>query len=170
MIQVYTGSGKGKTTAALGLAFRALGHGKSVFLVQFMKKGTNLGEIKAAGNFKKFKIKQAGRGCWVRKGSPEAYKDRQCAQEGWAYAQKAIASKKYDVVILDELNVAVYFDLLEANEVIKSLKRAPSKVEVVITGRHAHPDILKIADLISEIKERRHYYKKGVVSRKGIEY
>ena len=170
IIQVYTGNGKGKTTAAIGVAIRALGHGKKVFLVQFIKKDSNLGELKAARNFKNFEIVQAGRGCWLKKGSPEIEKDKQCTQKGWTCAQKAIASKKYDLLILDELNVAIYFNLLKVTEVTKLLRQIPRKLEVVITGRYAHPAVLKIADLISEIRELKHYYKRGVSSRKGIEY
>ena len=169
MIQIYTGSGKGKTTAALGLAFRALGQGKRVFLIQFIKKGKNIGEVKAAQRFKKFKILQVGRKGWVRKGFV-TLKDKQLAQKGLRVAQKALEDKRYDLIILDELNVAIDYNLLQLQEVKKILKNSPETVEVVITGRYAHPEILEIADLVSEIKELKHYYKKGITARAGIEY
>lgn len=169
MVQIYTGNGKGKTTAALGLAFRALGHGKSVFLIQFMKKGRNFGEVKAAQRFNRFKILQAGRRNWVSKESP-CLKDKQLAQKGLRAAYKAIESKKYDLIILDELNVAVDFGLVRLQQVKEILKNKPASLEVVITGRYAHPEILEIADLVSEIRELKHYCKKGVINRVGIDY
>ena len=169
MVQVYTGMGKGKTTAALGLAFRALGQGKKVLLVQFMKQGRQLGEVKAAGKFKQFKILQSGSRGWVKKGSL-ALKDKQLAQKGLSQAQKAINSRKYDLVILDELNVVLEFGLVRLKEVKQLLALRPAGVELVITGRHAHPEILASADLVSEIREVKHYYQKGITQRAGIEY
>ena len=180
MVHVYTGNGKGKTSAAVGLAFRALGWGKRVFLIQFMKKGKDLGEIKAARRFNKFKILQtgpvrakisngAGRKRWATRDTV-CLKDKQLAQEGLCAAQKAIGSKKYDLIILDELNVALDFGLLQVQQVKEILKNRPKSVEIVITGRCAHPEILEIADLVSEIRELKHYYKKGITARAGIEY
>ncbi len=180
MLHVYTGNGKGKTSAAVGLAFRALGWGKRVFLIQFMKKGKDLGEIKAARRFNKFKILQtgpvrakisngAGRKRWVTRDTV-CLKDKQLAQEGLGAAQKAIRSKKYDLIILDELNVALDFGLLQVQQVKEILKNSPESVEIVITGRCAHPEILEIADLVSEIRDLKHYYKKGITARAGIEY
>jgi len=169
MVQVYTGNGKGKTTAALGLAFRALGHGKKVLLIQFMKKDKNLGEIKAARRFAKFRILQVGREGWVEKDTL-ALKDRQLAQEGLRSARRAIESEEYRLVILDELNVAVNFGLVKLHHVKEILENKPTSVEIVITGRDAHPEILEIADLVSEVRELKHYYKKGITARAGIEY
>ncbi len=169
MLQVYTGTGKGKTTAALGLAFRALGQGSRVFLIQFMKKRADSGEIKAAPRFKRFKVLQAGREGWVKKGHV-SLKDKQLAQRGLDAARRALGSKKYDLLILDELNVAVNYNLLCLQEVQEILNNRPKKTEVVITGRYAHPEILKAADLVSEIREVKHYYKKGISQRAGIEY
>lgn len=169
MLQVYTGNGKGKTTAAIGEAFRALGQGKRVFLIQFMKKGKDLGEIKAGRRFSKFKVLQAGRVGWVAR-NKASLKDKQLAQEGLRVAQRAIKSKDYDLIILDELNVAVEFGLVKAEQVKEVLRGKPETVELVITGRHADPEILKIADLVSEIRELKHYYRKGIKARAGIEY
>lgn len=168
-IQVYTGSGKGKTTAALGLAFRALGHGKKVLLIQFMKKGQGLGEIKAAQRFPEFKILQAGRSGWVRKGQA-SLQDKRLARKGWKAARKAIKTQKYDLLILDELNVAIDYGLLQLKQIKEVMKNRPKNIEVVITGRYAHPEILEMADLVSEVRARKHYYKKGITARAGIEY
>ena len=169
MIQVYTGNGKGKTTAALGQAFRALGHGKRVFLIQFMKKGKDFGEIKAARRFNKFKVLQAGRGNRIRKDAPNL-KDKQLAEFGLRAACKAIESKKFDLIILDELNIALDFGLLKVQEVKEILRHNLGPLEIIVTGRGVHPEILKIADLVSEIRELKHYYRKGITARKGIEY
>ena len=169
MLQVYTGTGKGKTTAALGLAFRALGQGSRVFLIQFMKKSADSGEVKAARRFKKLKVLQAGREGCVKKGRV-SLKDKQFAQRGLDAARRALESKKYDLLILDELNVAVNYNLLCLQEVKEILNNRPKKTELVITGRYAHPEILKVADLVSEIREVKHYYKKGISQRAGIEY
>ncbi len=169
MIQVYTGAGKGKTTAALGLAFRALGHNQKVLLLQFIKAGKDSGELKAARRFSGFKIVQAGRPGWIKQ-NKATLRDKQLAEQGLRAAAKAIASKKYNLVILDELNVAVKFGLLQSEQVKEILKNRPKSVEVVITGRYAHPEIIKIADLVSEIRELKHYYKNGVGARAGIEY
>jgi len=169
MLQVYTGTGKGKTTAALGLAFRALGHKKRVFLLQFMKKGTRSGELRAARKFKNLKVAQAGQKKWAQKGKVTA-KEKQLARKGLEVARQALESEKYDLVILDELNVALDYDLLKLEEVKEILKSRPHHVEVVITGRYAHPDILEMADLVSEVRELKHYYENGITQRAGIEY
>lgn len=169
MVHLYTGMGKGKTTAALGLAFRALGQNRRVLLIQFMKKGSSFGECKAAKRFPKFKILQTGDSCWVRKKANSA-KARGLAQKGLIRARKAIASNLYDLIILDELNVCLEYSLVEVSQVKQILKNKPRHLEVVITGRFAHPEIIESADLVSEIKEIKHYYKKGITARKGIEY
>ncbi|UCB56537.1 MAG: cob(I)yrinic acid a,c-diamide adenosyltransferase [Candidatus Omnitrophota bacterium] len=169
MLQVYTGNGKGKTTAAIGLALRALGQGRRVFLVQFMKEGKDLGEIKALRRFRKIKILQAGSGERICRESV-SLKDKQLAQKGLAASQEAIESDKYDLVILDEANVALNFGLFKLGELKKILKNRPQRLEIVLTGRDAHPEILEIADLVSDIKELKHYYKSGIVARAGIEY
>jgi len=168
MIHVYTGEGKGKTTAALGLALRALGQGKRVCLIQFMKKG-DFGEIKAFKKYKKITVKQFGRRSFVNLKKP-GLEDRQAAQKGIAYAKKAIKARKYKLVILDEINVAVKFNLLPLAKVLSLLKKVPLSTEIVLTGRFAHAKILKRADLVTEMKARKHYFNKGIRARKGIEY
>jgi cob(I)alamin adenosyltransferase len=167
LIQVYTGNGKGKTTAALGLALRAAGAGLKVYIGQFVK-GRRYSEINALKKIRNIKVEQLGSRCFIRK--DPAAKDLVLAEAGLKKVKKIIAGKKYDMVILDELNIALHFRLLELKEVLELLKRAPKKTELILTGRYAHPRIIKLSDLASEIKEIKHYYKKGIGARKGFEY
>ena len=166
MIQVYTGGGKGKTTAALGLALRAAGAGLKVYIAQFIK-GKSCSEHRALKKFKDIKIEQFGSGCFVKKISKG---DRELFRSGLAAVKKSLKNKKYDVIILDEINVALKLGLLDCNELIRILKGVPKKREVILTGRDAPCGILELADLVSEIKEVKHYFHKGVSARKGIEY
>lgn len=166
MIQVYTGNGKGKTTAALGLALRAAGANLKVYIGQFAK-GCHYSELNSLAKIKNIKLEQFGSRCFI--GKTPTGKDRALANKGFEKIRKIIFDKKYDVVILDEINIAVHFKLLDSEEVINLIRRVPKDIELILTGRYAHPKILKLADLISEIKEIRHYYKKGTTARKGIE-
>ncbi len=166
-IQVYTGNGKGKTTAALGLALRAIGAGKKVFIGQFVK-GMHYSELDAIrNNLKDIEIKQYGLDCFIVN-EPEE-KDIIAAKNGLEEMKNVILSASYDVVIMDELNIALYYKLFEINEVLDILKNKPSHVEIVITGRYAPEPIIEIADLVTEMKEVKHYYQQGVEARKGIE-
>lgn len=167
MIQVYTGNGKGKTTAALGLALRAAGAGLKVYIGQFAK-GRNYSELKALKKLKNIKIEQFGSSCFIKK-SPQR-KDIELAKQGLEKIKKIISKKSYDIIILDEINIALNLRLLELKDVAGLIKKAPKKIELVLTGRYAPLKILKIADLVSEIKELKHYFKKGVKARKGIEF
>jgi len=167
MIQVYTGNGKGKTTAALGLALRAAGAGLKVYIGQFIK-GKNYSELNALKKIKNIKIEQFGRGCFIN-GAPQQ-KDIELAKKGLEKIKRIVFQRIYDVVILDEINVALYSKLLELKEVVSLLRKTPKKVELILTGRDAHPEIFEIADLVSEIKEVKHYFKNGIKARKGIEY
>lgn len=167
MIQVYTGPGKGKTTAALGLALRAAGAGLKVYIGQFVKSGC-YSEINALKKIKNIKLEQFGRGCFIRRNPGP--KDVQSARDGLAKIRKISAKKIYDMIILDEINVALKLGLLELADVIELIKKIPEKTELILTGRSAHPAIIKLADLVSEIKDREHYYKKGIKARRGIEY
>ncbi len=166
-IHVYTGDGKGKTTAALGLAIRAAGAGLKVFFCQFLKSG-NYSEHEA---FKRFsdviEVRQYGRGCFIR-GEPQK-EDIEAATKGLLEVKDVISSGKYDVVILDEANIAIYYGLIKLDQLIEILKSRPSHVEVVITGRNADPKLIEEADLVTEMREIKHYYKKGVLARTGIE-
>jgi len=167
LIQVYTGNGKGKTTAALGLALRAAGAGLKVYICQFIK-GKEYCELLALKKFKNIKIEQFGAGCFIRKAP--AQKDIALAKKALERIGKIIKDKKYAVIILDEINVALRLKLVKLKDVICILEKTPAKTELILTGRNAHPQILKLADLVSEIKEVKHYFRKGVKARKGIEF
>lgn len=167
MIQVYTGCGKGKTTVALGLALRAAGAGLKVYIGQFLK-GKDYSELNSLKKIKNIKVEQFGRRCFIKK-KPEQ-KDIESARRGLERINKIISQRIYDVVILDEINVALNLNLLELKDVIRLIKKSPRNLELVLTGRYAHPKIIKIADLVSEIRELKHYYKKGIKARKGIEF
>jgi cob(I)alamin adenosyltransferase len=168
MIQVYTGEGKGKTTAALGLALRALGRGKKVCLVQFMKKG-DFGEIKALKKLKNITVRQFGRRSFVNLIKPDNT-DRQAAKKGLVFVRQAISRRQFDMIILDEINVAVRFGLIAEEAVLAVLKGLPLSTEIVLTGRGASAKMMKRADLVTEMKAVKHYYPRGVKARKGIEY
>ncbi len=166
-IQVYTGNGKGKTTAALGLALRAAGAGAKVFIAQFAK-GRSTAELVSLSRLSDLiTIKQYGREHFIM-GEPEP-EDIQTAQQGLAEAQKVIISGKYPLVILDEANVAVDLGLLSVEALLSVLNAKPEHVEIVITGRNAHKRIIEQADLVTEMREVKHYYSKGVKARRGIE-
>ena len=167
MIQVYTGNGKGKTTAALGLALRATGAGLKVYIGQFIK-GKYYSELNALKKIKNIKIEQFGRTCFIKR-APDK-KDMALARAGLEKINKIISKRIYDLVILDEINIAIKLKLLALEDIISLMRKTPKKIELVLTGRWAHPDILKIADLVSEIKEVKHYFKKGLRARRGIEY
>uniref|UniRef100_A0A7C6AGR9 Cob(I)yrinic acid a,c-diamide adenosyltransferase n=1 Tax=candidate division WOR-3 bacterium TaxID=2052148 RepID=A0A7C6AGR9_UNCW3 len=169
MIQIYTGDGKGKTTAALGLALRAVGHGKKVIMLQFMKGKINYGELKSAKLLKNFRIEQYGRPDFVDKDHP-AKIDIELARKGFERAKEIIKAKKYDILILDELNVAVDYGLISVKEVVELLKKIPKKMEIIITGRYMPEEFKEYADLVSEVCEVKHYFQRGVKARKGIEY
>lgn len=166
-IQVYTGDGKGKTTAALGLTLRASGYGLKVFIAQFIK-GMKYNEIKALERFQdNVTVKQYGNGCFIRKEPSEI--DIEMAKNGLKEIRQILTSGSYDVVILDEINVAIYFNLLKVEDVVELISIKPEKVELVLTGRKVAPEILEMADLVTEMKEIKHYYAKGVIAREGIE-
>ncbi len=167
MIQVYTGNGKGKTTAAVGLGLRAVGAGKKVLLIQFLKDGQS-SEIKAIKKISNFDIRVFGRKGFIKKDNLKKI-DYDLAQQGFSFFQKAIKDKKYDCIILDEINVVSYFNLIDKKDLIDLIKKTPKKIEVVLTGRKASKEIIKIADLVTEMKEIKHYFKK-IRARKGIEY
>jgi cob(I)alamin adenosyltransferase len=169
MIQIYTGNGKGKTTAALGLALRAVGHGLEVMMIQFMKGQINYGELVAAKRFANFKIEQYGRPEFVNPENPDK-EDIRLAQKALARAKDVINSQKYDLIILDEINVAVSFGLIQLSDVISLMKSIPENVELVLTGRYMPDEFIEYADLISEIREVKHHFQAGKTARKGIEY
>jgi cob(I)alamin adenosyltransferase len=167
-IHIYTGNGKGKTTAAFGLALRTVGAGKRVFIAQFVK-GKPYSEIYAVHNFlPSITIKQYGRGCFIHKKPTE--EDIQAAKYGLAEVSRIIEEGDFDVVILDEACIAIHFNLFTSIDLIEILKAKPQQMEIIITGRYATPDLINFADLVTEMKEVKHYYTKGVEARKGVEF
>ncbi len=167
-IQVYTGNGKGKTTAALGLTLRACGAGKRVLFAQFIK-GGDYAEIEAIRQFlPAVTVRQYGLGRFIS-GTP-APQDIRAAAEGLRELAELIPSGKYDVVVLDEANVALHYGLFAAHELIRLIGSRPEAVEIVLTGRYAPPEILEIADLVTEMREVKHYFHAGVPAREGIEF
>lgn len=167
-IQIYTGNGKGKTTAAFGVALRAIGAGYKVYIGQFMKNG-DYSEIAAFQQFdaEQIKIEQYGAGGELSHQDKQAYAE--AAEVGLSKARAALQSHVYDVVILDEMNVALHMGYVQLAEVLDVIAQKPVETELIITGRYAAPEVMEKADLITEMKEIRHYYKEGVPARKGIE-
>ncbi|WP_372947777.1 cob(I)yrinic acid a,c-diamide adenosyltransferase [Mariniphaga sp.] len=167
-IQVYTGNGKGKTTAALGLALRAVGAGKKVFFAQFIK-GKPYSEIEAIEKFvPEITIKQYGLGCFIVEKPTEA--DIQAARKGLAEVAGILKSGDFHLVILDEVNIALYYQLFSIDDFLDVLKKKNPETEVVVTGRYAPPELIEMADLVTEMQEVKHYYTKGIEARKGIEF
>ncbi|MCL4536673.1 MAG: cob(I)yrinic acid a,c-diamide adenosyltransferase [Nitrospirae bacterium] len=167
-IQVYTGNSKGKTTAALGLALRAAGAGLKIFIAQFIKK-RRCSEHKALERFKDLiTINQYGTG--FLKGEKPTKSEIDAARKGLEEVKNIISSKTYDMVVLDEINVAVHHKLLNVEDIVDLLNSRPLNTEVVLTGRYADEKIIEMADLVTEMKEIKHYYKKGVKARRGIEH
>lgn len=167
MIHLYTGNGKGKTTAALGLAIRAAGNGMRVFIGQFVK-GMPYSELAVIENLPLIELQQFGRDCFIKHEPEKA--DVDTAQYGWKHVQKMLTSLSVEVLILDELCIALYYKLLDLNEVIETLQDASSKLEIIITGRYAPDELIALADLVTEMKAIKHYYEHGIEARKGIEY
>lgn len=169
LVMVITGNGKGKTTSAFGQALRALGHGQKVCIIQFMK-GRKYGEVLAAEKYlPDLTIIQCGLDSFVMRDNP-APVDIDLARQGMNMAKEAVQSKKYDMVILDEINVAVDFNLISEKEVIDLIENKPLELNVLLTGRYASDRIKQIADMVSEIKEVKHHYNAGIKDQAGIEY
>lgn len=170
LIQVYTGNGKGKTTASLGLALRAVGHGMNVFIIQFMKDNTYYGESTASEHVPRLTIVKAGRHTFVDLNNPDPV-DVKMAQDGWQQAKEAITSRNYQVVIMDELNVAMASKLIDTAEVAAFLQENRNNgVEMILTGRYAPQEIKDLADYVTEMTEIKHPFQQGILSRKGIDY
>jgi cob(I)alamin adenosyltransferase len=171
LIIVNTGPGKGKTTAAMGTALRAVGNGMRVLMLQFIKGSWHYGELDAVKAFgDKFIMKQMGRG-FVKVGAqnpdPE---DVRLVEEAWNEADRAIHSGEWDLVVLDEINYAISYGMLDPAKVVESLKKKPEMVHVILTGRNAHASIVELADTVTEMRELKHAYQKGIMAQRGIEY
>lgn len=169
LIQLYTGDGKGKTTAALGLALRAAGHGLRTYIGQFMK-GVDYGELESIGRLQPYvTIEQYGQPTFVHlhEATPE---DVERAREGLEKARAAMFGGAYDIVVLDEVCVALHFELLTLDQILALIEEKPTHVELVLTGRRAPPELVERADLVTEMREVKHPYTQGVEAREGIEY
>lgn len=170
LVLVYTGNGKGKTTAALGLALRAVGHDEKVYIIQFMKGNEKYGEVQAVRKYlPNTELVQKGLDKFVKKGNPSE-EDLKLAKEGIDLAKDVISSGEYDLVILDEINVAVDYGLIKEEDVLDLISIKPEHVALVLTGRYAPEKILEAADMVSEVKEIKHHYKQGIKAQPGIEY
>jgi len=166
-IHLYTGNGKGKTTAAIGLAIRTVGAGKRVFIGQFVK-GMHYAELDALKRFPEIEVRQFGLDCFIK--NEPTQKDIDAARKGLDAVKPIIEENEFDLVILDEICIALYYKLFEVGEVLTLIKSKPSAMEVVLTGRYTPQVLIDIADLVTEMKEIKHYYNIGVEARKGIDY
>jgi len=169
LVQVYTGNGKGKTSAAFGLALRATGRGLKVCIIQFIKGGFDYGELYVADKLPGLKLKAFGRGKFVSEKKPDK-EDVDLAEEALKTAEEAVKSREYDVIVLDEVNVALNLKLVRTERVLQLIKDKPAQTELVLTGRKAPKEIIEAADLVTEMVEVKHPYNKGFKARKGIEY
>jgi len=169
LVEIYTGNGKGKTTASLGLALRAAGHGARVVIIQFMKGWNGFGELKALPKFKNITLIHTGMPKCVRMGAESEW-DASEAAKGMRLAKKYAAAGMCDMLILDEITWAISHKLIKADEILKLIQGKPEALEIVITGRETAAELIEAADLVSEIKEIKHPFTQGIKERKGIEY
>jgi cob(I)alamin adenosyltransferase len=169
LVHVLTGDGPGKTTSALGRALRAIGHGYKVHMIMFVKGKSDYGEILLSKKIPNFTLAFSGRDAFVDRKKPENI-DYELARKNLDLAKQVIMSREYDVVILDEINVAIDFGLVGLDDVIDLVKKKPREVEVILTGRHAKQELIDLADYVTEMREIKHPYLKGTLAREGIEY
>ena len=171
LILINTGPGKGKTTAALGTAFRAAGNGMRVLILQFLKGSWQYGELDAVQAFgSSFVLKQMGRGFVKIGGAETDPEDIRLVEAAWEEARQAIYSGDWDMVILDEINYAIGYGMLDPAVVAEALRGRPEMVHIILTGRNAHPLLVEIADTVTEMRELKHAYQKGILAQRGIEY
>ena len=171
LIIVNTGPGKGKTTAAMGTALRAVGQGMKVLMLQFLKGSWHYGELDAVKAFgDNFIMKQMGRGFVKVGGAEPDPADVKMVEEAWNESREAILSGQWDLVILDEINYAISYGMLDPAKVAETLQQKPEMVHVILTGRNAHPTIVELADTVTEMRQVKHAYEKGVEAQRGIEY
>ena len=169
LVQVYTGNGKGKTSAAFGAALRAVGRGLKVYIIQFIKGGFDYGELYVVDKLPNLKLAAFGRGRFITE-TPPLKEDVEPVREAFELAKKVVSEGKYDIVILDEINVVVDLKMVSVDEVVELIRNKPKHVELILTGRNAAPAVIELADLVTEMREVKHPYARGVPSRKGIEY
>ncbi|HNQ66931.1 MAG TPA: cob(I)yrinic acid a,c-diamide adenosyltransferase [Bacteroidales bacterium] len=166
-IHIYTGNGKGKTTAALGLALRAAGAGKNIFIAQFVK-GMHYSELVSLEKHENITVKQYGRSCFIEQ--EPVIEDILAAQAGFTEVKEIIIQANYNVVILDEIFIALYYKLIKSEDLITFVKSKPENIELIMTGRYATDQFIEIADLVTEMKEIKHYYNNKIPARLGIEF
>jgi cob(I)alamin adenosyltransferase len=171
LILVHTGNGKGKTTAALGLAFRAMGYDMRVLMIQFLKGGWKPGEYRAVKKFEPdFQIMPMGQGfLWIDAENQEE-RNRLLVQKAWDYGRQQVLEGGWDMVIFDEINYAISYGLIPVPEVVDLLKRKPEMLHIVLTGRNARDEIIELADTVTEMRPIKHAYEKGTAAQKGIEF
>jgi cob(I)alamin adenosyltransferase len=170
LVQVFTGNGKGKTTASLGTVLRAAGHGFKILVIFFIKGNSTDGEFKTLPNLPGVEVAKFGLRKWIRDPKNVTPEEIAEAKTALAAAHKAVTSGKYDIVVLDEINIAVYFKLITADDVLKLIKDKSPNTELILTGRNADPRVIEAADLVTEMKAVKHPYDKGIKAREGIEY
>ena len=171
LIIVNTGPGKGKTTAAMGTALRAVGNGMRVLMLQFLKGSWHYGELDAVKAFgDNFVLKQMGRGFVKIGGAETDPEDIRMVEEAWDEAHAAIDSGEWDMVVLDEINYAISYGMLDPAKVAEALSERPEMVHVILTGRNAHASLVELADTVTEMREVKHAYEKGILAQRGIEY
>ena len=166
--QIYTGNGKGKTTAALGLLTRAVGHNFKIFLCQFLK-GRDYGELHTLQKFETVTYERYGRGVFIKNKEFVTDKDKKLMREGYESLKNALLRGKYDIVIADEILGTLRYDLISVDEIKFLIKNKPETTELILTGRNAPDELIEMADLVTEMREVKHYFQKGIMSRKGIE-
>ncbi len=169
LILVHTGDGKGKTTAALGIAMRCAGNKMKVFMVQFIKGAWKYGELAAAEKLAPYmEVRPMGEGfTWDTKNRA---RDIEMTEKAWALGEEKMMGGEYELVVFDEINYVVDYQYLDVKKVVQALGKKPAKVHVILTGRNAHPEVIAIADLVTEMKEIKHPFKKGILAQKGIEF
>jgi cob(I)alamin adenosyltransferase len=169
LTQVYTGDGKGKTSAAFGLALRAVGRGLKVYVIQFIKGGFDYGELHVVGDLPRLELVAYGTGKFIDKGTPDE-EDTAQARKALEHAREILRGGEHDVVILDEVNIAITFGLVQVGDILSLIRKKPGNVELVLTGRGAPDEIIEAADLVTEMRKIKHPFNAGVKARKGIEY
>ena len=171
LILINTGPGKGKTTAAMGTALRAVGNGMKVLMLQFLKGSWHYGELDSVEAFNgNFIMKQMGKGFVKIGGAETDPEDIRMVEEAWEEARQAILSGEWDMVVLDEINYAISYGMLDPAKVVAALQERPEMMHVILTGRNAHPSLVEIADTVTEMREVKHAYQKGILAQRGIEY
>ena len=172
LLIVYTGPGKGKTTCALGTAFRAVGQGMRVLMVQFIKGSWHYGELDAAKMLgdDRFDIRPMGRGFVKVGGAPTEPEDLRLCEEAWTFGREQMASGRYDLIVFDEINYVIGYHMLDIEKVVAALTARPEPLHVICTGRNAHPRLVEAADLVTEMREVKHPYTSGILAQRGIDY